>query len=890
MAEPYIVTADTSIVQVDTSLNVDNNIILLSTINSPGVLVTIRDTTGFASPSNRIYISTTEGVNFNSFADIYGTVNLFTIYQPYGSITVTPKTSNLWAVVNTFAFSADQSAAKISQFTASTIASCNAFVGSINVSSIFASSLVTTEPYMAYNTITTTSTLFASTLQGAVLNVSSIIVNCNSPNYAIDINAQARITGSTIFTGAVGINTTTPGYSLDVAGTAHVTGTTLLNSLVTINNQGQGNSLLLQKNTSGVNTIDIQDSVPSATPGAWRVGTTNAGWGAGVGTSSFVVARTDATNSIPLVITPTGSVGINRAIPQATLDINGSVLCSSLQATAIVSQTFVNASTMYTSSLGVNCQPSYTLDVNGTLRAVSTLTSSITFNTILQGTQIPILYTSTVGGQQNIFFGSNNLVSPAALKSQSFCNITVGVVGTPQDAYYSTLAYVGTFGTLESAVSTNLCLYTSTLSVHDFMNQKSTCAAIDFTMDSYWYSPGGGGTTLSTIKQARYATIQSGIISSLINSETTNIVNNIPPNTGNFGFISLSPTVNGRTPTTATLMAHSSNVGIQCNIPRYTLDVNGSAHVVGALESDNNIIFANGSLLLHSNSVGGPDNIWFSGMPTNGWGSASHSTLMVGLRASGSYPGISIIAPSIYNNYVGINNPTPAYTLDVNGSVNIEGNGSGWGTTSLPTASFSISSMNAIANIGKVGGKTALLNFIKTTGGWPWTIGCVSNATNMYGGNQDTFIIGGTSYGEDAGISIVAGATANLKRIGINWGAPAYTLDVAGTIRATVDVIVTSDERVKENIATIATPLSMVEAMRGVYYTLKADPSSIRKVGVIAQEIETVLPEVVHTSEEENGMKAVSYGNITAVLIEGMKELSSTVKGLQAEVSTMKGN
>jgi hypothetical protein len=60
-------------------------------------------------------------------------------------------------------------------------------------------------------------------------------------------------------------------------------------------------------------------------------------------------------------------------------------------------------------------------------------------------------------------------------------------------------------------------------------------------------------------------------------------------------------------------------------------------------------------------------------------------------------------------------------------------------------------------------------------------------------------------------------------------------------------------------------------------------------VGVIAQEIETVLPEVVHTSEGENGMKAVSYGNITAVLIEGMKELSSTVKGLQAEVSTMKG-
>lgn len=750
---------------------------------------------------------------------------------------------------------------------------------------------------MAYNTITTTSTLFASTLQGAVLNVSSIIVNCNSPNYAIDINAQARITGSTIFTGAVGINTTTPGYSLDVAGTAHVTGTTLLNSLVTINNQGQGNSLLLQKNTSGVNTIDIQDSVPSATPGAWRVGTTNAGWGAGVGTSSFVVARTDDTNSIPLVITPTGTVGINRAIPQATLDVNGSVLCSSLQATAIVSQTFVNASTMYTSSLGVNCQPSYTLDVNGTLRAVSTLTSSITFNTILQGTQIPILYTSTVGGQQNIFFGSNNLVSPAALKSQSFCNITVGVVGTPQDAYYSTLAYVGTFGTLESAVSTNLCLYTSTLSVHDFMNQKSTCAAIDFTMDSYWYSPGGGGTTLSSIKQARYATIQSGIISSLINSETTNIVNNIPPNTGNFGFISLSPTVNGRTPTTATLMAYSSNVGIQCNIPRYTLDVNGASHITNANATtsiptvliDGNtshIHLGNGSSsniknYVTFNDVAGGTGQWIVGSQSVGaFGVGTNvSTFVIG-RVEGEYAAISLRRDGTNQNCVGINigGPTlgPNYTLDVNGTIH--------------------STRDII--IGDTSQTTNAIKFLYTTptaitdSGWGFGI-LGSNA----GAAPGVFITSSTLMITHGGIGANQYPAMTWTRkqqnetfVGINNIAASVALDVVGTIRATVDVIVTSDERVKENIATIASPLSMVEAMRGVYYTLKADTSSIRKVGVIAQEIETVLPEVVHTSEEENGMKAVSYGNITAVLIEGMKELSSTVKGLQAEVSTMKGN
>ena len=54
-----------------------------------------------------------------------------------------------------------------------------------------------------------------------------------------------------------------------------------------------------------------------------------------------------------------------------------------------------------------------------------------------------------------------------------------------------------------------------------------------------------------------------------------------------------------------------------------------------------------------------------------------------------------------------------------------------------------------------------------------------------------------------------------------------------------------------------------------------------RKVGVIAQEVEEVLPEVVHTDPE--GMKAVDYGKMVGVLIEA-------IKGLKQEIDELKGN
>ena len=112
---------------------------------------------------------------------------------------------------------------------------------------------------------------------------------------------------------------------------------------------------------------------------------------------------------------------------------------------------------------------------------------------------------------------------------------------------------------------------------------------------------------------------------------------------------------------------------------------------------------------------------------------------------------------------------------------------------------------------------------------------------------------------------------------GIGDSTPSYKLDVAGTIRATGDVIAYSDKRVKENIKTIDNSLEKVNKLRGVEFNKIGEDK--KSIGVIAQEIEKILPEVVRTDDE--GMKSVAYGNVVGVLIEAVKELTKEVEELK---------
>ena len=107
-----------------------------------------------------------------------------------------------------------------------------------------------------------------------------------------------------------------------------------------------------------------------------------------------------------------------------------------------------------------------------------------------------------------------------------------------------------------------------------------------------------------------------------------------------------------------------------------------------------------------------------------------------------------------------------------------------------------------------------------------------------------------------------------------------YTGDfnVDGEIIATGDVTAYSDRALKRNIQTIENALDKVIAMRGVTYQ-KDEKDGL---GVIAQEVEEVLPEVVR--KDGYGMRSVAYGNIVGVLIEAIKEQQKQIEELKSKI------
>ena len=109
----------------------------------------------------------------------------------------------------------------------------------------------------------------------------------------------------------------------------------------------------------------------------------------------------------------------------------------------------------------------------------------------------------------------------------------------------------------------------------------------------------------------------------------------------------------------------------------------------------------------------------------------------------------------------------------------------------------------------------------------------------------------------------------------------ALTLDMSAAGAATFNDNVTaySDERLKDNIETLTDGLDKVEQLRGVTYTR----DERENIGVIAQEVEKILPEIVLTADDEMGTKSVDYSRLTAVLIEAVKDLSARVKELEGK-------
>lgn len=159
-------------------------------------------------------------------------------------------------------------------------------------------------------------------------------------------------------------------------------------------------------------------------------------------------------------------------------------------------------------------------------------------------------------------------------------------------------------------------------------------------------------------------------------------------------------------------------------------------------------------------------------------------------------------------------------------------------------------------------------------------IGVYGNELRLHSDNPGAKVSFGTQ--TNAGVFTEAG------KFEISNG---YALTVFGNIWAN-GITYNSDARFKKNIVPLKDPLKKLEQINGVQYEMMTDEFPEKnfikgtQVGLLAQEVEAVVPEVVSTNAD--GYKSVDYAKLVPLLIESIKELKRQVGSMQDEINTLK--
>ena len=198
--------------------------------------------------------------------------------------------------------------------------------------------------------------------------------------------------------------------------------------------------------------------------------------------------------------------------------------------------------------------------------------------------------------------------------------------------------------------------------------------------------------------------------------------------------------------------------------------------------------------------------------------------------------------------------------------------------SSIPSGIVSGSSQ---VSLGSASGNIALAT--QTTGDYVASLvqGTGVTITNNSGENATPSIA--------IGQAVATSSNVQFNSLGVGMAASA----TAGRIDASGDVVAfsTSDKNFKENITPIENPIEKIRMISGNTYDWKADMKEFHgfegnDVGVIAQEIEAVLPQLVTT--RETGYKAVKYDKLVALLIEGIKVQQNQIDNLTIEIEKLK--
>ena len=449
---------------------------------------------------------------------------------------------------------------------------------------------------------------------------------------------------------------------------------------------------------------------------------------------------------------------------------------------------------------------------------------------------------------------------------------------------------------INSVDTTNDSAFASfyTASVGRLNNLESTSGSVNISVSNLNTFSGSALTRLSAleVETANLETFSSSALTRLTNLEGTDIG------------ITLTGDVTG-TGTITNLGNVSFATTIAANSVALGTDTTGD--YVASLVAGTNITLSNNSGESATPTIGLTNNaITIAGQSTALGSSVTAETIRtaIGAVVTGS---AQIVGSSITTNTITIGSTSTALggtstTLAGLTSVTSTGftgalTGNASTATTLQTArtingtSFNGSADITIANL--VSG-SAQINVASTTGD-------IALGTRT-SGNYVATITGGTgvsSTGATTGEGIahtisIGQAVATSDNVRFNsLGIGGAASGTAGRIDAWGDIVAfsTSDKNFKENITPIPNALEKISRISGNTYDWKVDMKEFHgfegnDVGVIAQEIEEVLPQLVTT--RENGYKAVKYDKLVALLIEGIKEQQQQIHSLTIEVEELK--
>ena len=674
-------------------------------------------------------------------------------------------------------------------------------------------------------TITTTGTLSVTQGTGVVVNTSGVHVNAAYIN-TISANSATYLGAAGNFGNASGIYTSglvnAATLQTGAGFSANGTQVTAADLLVTGNLIVNGTTVTL--NTA---TLDVKDLNITLAKGTASAAAAN---GAGItvdgaaATLTYINAGNTWLSNINFTVGNTGS----------NVSINSTAFIGNVVATRVTANLTGNVSATTISG-----------NLTGNVAAV-TITGNLTGNVVAT-----TVNATTINATANIVVGANVLV-----------NTSVLLIGnSTANVYVNSTAFVG--NVVATTVSGNL---SGTAANATLLNNKTegnlnvnsalyanASVTNTFTVGTGSYFLSGGNVSIGTSTSYSKLTVSNGVNNrtGITISDTSSASLMLFAGNSQGAVISTDAihqslifmrgsTVGIENGTETVRIDASGNVGIGNTAPAHKLRVTGTTSLAGAVTDITTL-------------------------------TAGNTTITGFANVSGS---------GYFSGNVGIGTTAPGELLEANGNIYVNKENSGV---------IIDSSGNKRVGFMKYGGHEAVISRVAAQdfGIVRTANSSIENSTLTY----DLYIDGSGNVGignttpahklRVTGTTSLAGAVTDITTLAAGNTTITGFINSTSTVTA-VDFNSTSDVRYKSNIVVIENALDKVNQLSG--YTFTMNETGERSTGLIAQEVEKVLPEAVKGEEK----KTLSYGNMIGLLVEAIKEQGKKIEALESELNRLR--